>query len=232
MKTVLVTGGARGIGQAIVERFAQHNYTVIVNYNNSEQQAYNLRQELQSKGYDVHIVKCDVSCESDVVKMIDFVKKYFKKLDVLVNNAGVALYNMLEQTTSEQYDKVMNINVKGAFLVTKYCLPLLRKSNSTPHIVNVSSIWGLDGASCESIYSMSKFAIVGLTKSLALELQDICVNCVCPSIVLTDMTANLSQSDIDSFCNNHNCQVVQATSVADKIIELVDANNSGQIVRV
>ena len=192
MKVALVTGGARGIGAETVKKLAKEKYTVILNYRHSKQQAVELQRELIAAGGDIHLYCAYVSDVKQVSEMFAWVNKYFKKLDVLVNNAGVALTKQLQDVTESDYDTVMSTNAKAVFFCCQQALPLLKKSERGA-IVNVSSIWGTKGASCESAYSMSKFAVVGLTKSLAEELQPakITVNCVCPPIVLTDMSKHL-----------------------------------------
>ena len=231
MKVALITGGSRGIGAATVTKFAKEHYTVILNYNSNLSSAENLRQNLLRQGCDVHCYGADLTDHEQVVAMFDFVEHYFKKLDVLVNNAGIALTKQLQDVTVEEYDAVMNTNARGAFLCCKEALRLLRKSES-PCIVNVSSIWGVEGSSCESVYSMSKFAVVGLTKSLAEELQslNIRVNCVCPPIVTTSMTKHLSDDDVSAFCQRHKTRVYTPDEVADDVFALATGNKTGKIL--
>ena len=231
MKIALITGGSRGIGAATVEKFAKEQYTVILNYRYSAEQADDLRRRLVDGGADVHCFKADVSDLSQVAEMFNYVTKYFKKLDVLVNNAGIALTKQLQDVTVSDYDAVMSTNAKAAFFCCQQALPLLRKSDN-PTIVNVSSIWGIEGASCESVYSMSKFAAVGLTKSLAEELKPagVRVNCVCPPIVTTDMSAHLSASDVADFCRAHNVRAYMSQEVADDIFALATGKDTGKIL--
>lgn len=229
MKTVLVTGGSCGIGAQIARQFATQGYTVIINYNKSIDKAQQLKDSLVACGWDAHLVQADVSNVQSVQNMADFVKKYFKKLDVLVNNAGVSLNAMLQDTTIEQYDAVMDTNAKGAFVTTKYCLPLLNNSKNA-QIINISSIWGTQGASCESVYSMSKFALVGLTKSLAKELSAIRVNCVCPPIVNTQMTANLSVADKTQFAKDYNVPILEVSEVASAVYSIATADYTGKVI--
>ena len=231
MKTVLITGASRGIGAETVRAFAEKGYTVIANYNKSHDKAVALRDEMVSRGLDVHIYQADVSDSSQVEKMFCHIKRFYKKLDVVVNNAGVALYRQIQDTTDSQFERVMGVNCKGAFLVSREATKLFLE-RMQGSIVNISSVWGLRGASCESVYSMSKFAIVGLTLSLHEELNDcgINVNCVCPPIVKTEMTANLSIEDKEEFSKKFGVPILDAVSVAQKILEVAESDESGNIV--
>ena len=231
MKTVLITGASRGIGAETVRAFAEKGYTVIANYNKSHDKAVALRDEMVSRGLDVHIFQADVSDSSQVEKMFCHIKRFYKKLDVVVNNAGVALYRQIQDTTDSQFERVMGVNCKGAFLVSREATKLFLE-RMQGSIVNISSVWGIRGASCESVYSMSKFAIVGLTLSLHEELNDcgINVNCVCPPIVETEMTANLSIEDKEEFSKKFGVPILDAVSVAQKILEVAESDESGNIV--
>ena len=229
MKIALITGGSRGIGAECVKKFAHEGYTVILNYNNSKSQAEALRFELQSQGCDVHLYQADVSNQNQVVEMFAWIKKYFKHLDVLVNNAGVSRSGLIQDVSIDDYNFVMDTNAKGTFLCSKHGLDLLR-SGTNPTIVNMSSIWGIKGASCESVYAMSKFAVVGLTKSLAEELDGMVnVNCICPPIVLTEMCASFTEEVKQAFCLEHNTKCYQPSEVAEEIFRLATCGTSGTI---
>ena len=229
MKIALITGGSRGIGAECVKKFATEGYTVILNYNNSKSQAEALQFELQSQGCDVHLYQADVSNQSQVVEMFAWIKKYFKHLDVLVNNAGVWRGGLIQDVSLDDYNFVMDTNAKGTFLCSKHGLDLLRCA-ANPAIVNMSSIWGLVGASCESVYAMSKFAVVGLTQSLAEELDGMVnVNCICPPIVLTEMCAGYTEEEKQVFCLEHNTKCYQPSEVAQEIFRLATCGTSGTI---
>lgn len=233
MKVALVTGGSRGIGAATVEQFANNGYSVILNYNKSESEARALQARLCSEGRDVHLFKADVSDIGQIKNMFDFVYKYFKKLDVLVNNAGIAISNQIQDVSEEEYDRIMDTNVKGAFFCCQQALALLNKSNAAS-IVNVSSIWGIEGASCESVYSMSKHALTGLSRSLAEEFEstNIAVNCICPPIVLTDMSKGYSADEIQEFCKETSTRAYTPTEIAQEIYRLAMSRNNGQILKL
>lgn len=229
MKTCLVTGASRGIGAAIAAKFANEGYSVIVNYAHSHDQAEQLVAALRQSGCDAHLFRADLADVAQIRAMFDWVGKYFKHLDVLVNNAGIALVEQLQDVTERDFDNVFSVNAKAAFFCTQAALPLLVKSGEAA-VVNVSSVWGCKGASCESVYSMSKHALVGLTRSLAQELAPtVRVNCVCPPIVQTDMTAHLSEQDKLLFCTQHGTRVLTAQEVANDVFRLAVCGTTGEI---
>ena len=232
MKIALVTGGSRGIGAAIVKKFATEGYTVILNYNKSEGCAQELQRQLASAGCDVHLARADISRCEEVSSMFQFIRKYFKHLDVLVNNAGVCNYSLCQDVSENDYEKVMDVNAKGTFFCCQQAAKMF-VNQGYGGIVNVSSIWGLFGSACESVYSMSKHAVVGLTKSLAKELRDsnVRVNCVCPPIVLTDMCSDFSQEEVQEFCNENDVNVFTAEQVADDVFGLAISNDTGIILQ-
>lgn len=231
MKICLVTGGSRGIGAATATKFAHAGYTVIVNYNQSKSQAEALQKQLLGEGCDVHLFQADVSLHSQVADMFAWVGKYFKHLDVLVNNAGISCNAQIQDVTADSLNKVFGTNVFSAFYCCREALPLFAKAGGGV-VVNVSSVWGVNGASCESVYSASKHAVVGLTKSLAAELSplNVKVNCVCPPIVATDMCAHLSQSDVARFCDEHGTRLYTPQQVADDIYSLALGAQTGKIL--
>ena len=197
MKTIIVTGGSRGIGKCLVENFAKDGYNVVLNYNKSEKQAKQIKQDLLDKGYNIEIYKADVTKKEEVKKLINFTLKKFENIDVLINNAGIARLHLFTDITEEEWDEIINTNLKSAFFTTQEVLPNMIH-NKSGCIINISSIWGLVGASCEAAYSASKAGLNGLTKSLAKELgpSKIRVNGIAPGIVDTDMNSNLDEKII------------------------------------
>lgn len=195
-RNVLITGSAKGIGRAVAETFAENGDNVIINYNTSEKQAEELAEKL-SANTKVALCKADVSDAEEVNKMFDFIENNFGSVDVLINNAGVAFYGLITDTTENDWNKIFDVNVKGTYNVTNRALPNMI-SKKFGKIINVSSMWGKVGASCEVAYSASKAAIIGYTKALAKEvgLSGINVNCVCPGVIVTDMVKNLDEATL------------------------------------
>ena len=205
-KTVLVTGGAKGIGKAICEKFASQGYNVLINYKTSKEAAEKLKTDLL-KSYsniDVEIYECDVSIRDNVSKMVDFAVKRFNSIDVLVNNAGISLTKIFNDITTEEFDNIINTNLKGTFNVIKETLNKCMINKKNGAIVNISSIWGRVGSSMETLYSSSKFGIIGMSKSLAKELgpSNIRVNVVCPGWIETDMNKKYTINDKENFIND------------------------------
>lgn len=201
-KTVLITGASHGIGKAIAKIFAENNYRIIINYNKSNEAAKNLESYLKSIGCDCIAIQANVADESSVISMIREAKKFTNKIDVLVNNAGIALSKLLCDTTFKEWNTIMNTNITGTFNCCKYIVPEMIK-NRCGKIINISSIWGIYGASMEVAYSTSKAAIIGFTKALSKELgpSNINVNCVAPGVIDTKMNSNLSDEDIEEIKN-------------------------------
>ena len=200
-KTALVTGGAKGIGAAIVRKLCEDGFSVAVNYNLSEQSAYALCSELVSKGFDAFPVKADVSSAEDVRRAVNAVKERSGGIDVLVNNAGVSLWGLFDTVSDGEWSNILGSNLTGAFNCCREVIPLMLK-NKNGRIVNISSIWGQTGASCEAAYSATKAGIIGLTKALSKEYapSGITVNCVSPGVIDTDMMARFSEEEKKDIC--------------------------------
>ncbi len=189
--TVLITGGAGGIGSEIARVFAAAGHKVAINYNKSDWAAQELVDEILLAGGKAKQYHADISVSREVNEMVVKVIEDFGGIDVLINNAAVAHQGLITDVTDAIYNKVMDVNVKGTFNVTRAVIPGMvnRKSGS---IINISSMWGEVGASCEVVYSASKAAVLGFTKALAKEVgpSGIRVNCITPGVIDTPMNAN------------------------------------------
>lgn len=188
MSVAIVTGGAKGIGKAIATSLAEKGIKVVINYNTSEEQAKELKNYLIDKGHQVQIYKADVSKKEEVKKLVEFTKNSYGSIDILVNNAGIDLWKMFIDTTEEEWEKVLKTNLTSAFYTTQEVIKDM-VSNKKGCIINISSIDGITGASCEVAYSVSKAGLDGLTKALAKELapSNIRINSVAPGAIDTDM---------------------------------------------
>lgn len=195
-KTALVTGGAKGIGSAICRALAIDGYKIAINYNSSQTEAVDLKNEL-SAITEVEIFKADVSDSKQVKEMFSEIEKVFGGVDVLVNNAGIAGQMLFTDITDEMWQKMINVNLSGAFYCCREALKFMINKKSG-RIINIASMWGETGASMEVHYSASKAGLIGLTKALAKEvgLSGVTVNAVSPGVIMTDMMNSFSEADI------------------------------------
>lgn len=196
MKTVVVTGGTRGIGRALVKLLARSGYAVAFTYNNSDDTAAQLVSELNGNGCCVCAYKADNADSARLKQVANDILAQFGGVYALVNNAGYSVISPLCDTSDEDICRTLDVNLKGAITLTK-AFYLAMASAHEGKIVNVSSVWGRFGASCESVYSASKGGLIAFTKAMAKELalSGITVNCICPGVIDTDMNAHLSQDE-------------------------------------
>ena len=197
MKTVLITGAAKGIGAAIAEELAVKGYQIIINYKTSEQKAQELKEKLINNGLNVEIYRADVTQKEEVQKMVQYVINKYGKIDILINNAGISQIKPFADIEEEEWDNMINNNLKSVYLVTKQVIHnMIQKREGT--IINISSIWGITGGSCEVHYSAAKAGIIGFTKALAKEmaLSNITVNAIAPGMIETDMNGELTSEDV------------------------------------
>lgn len=200
MKTIIVTGGSRGIGKTLVENFAKDGYNVILNYNKSEENAKRIKAELEQNGINIEIFKADVSKKEEVKELVKFTLDKFQNIDVLINNAGISQTKLFSDIIEEEWDNIMNVNLKSAYYTIQEVLPnMINRKQGL--IINISSVWGIVGASCELAYSVSKAGLDGLTKSLAKELgpSNIRVNSIAPGVIDTDMNNNLNAEEMNEL---------------------------------
>ncbi len=194
-KTVLITGAATGIGRETARRFAAEGYSVAVHYHKSEAAAKALIEELKARHASAVPIQADLRDSAAAEAMIEKACRAFGRIDILVNNAGMAQQKLFTDISSREWDEMFDVNVKSIYRCCQAVLPgmISRKSGS---IVNVSSIWGVTGASCEVHYSAAKAAVIGFTRALAKELgpSNIRVNCVAPGVIDTAMNAHLDEA--------------------------------------
>lgn len=208
MKTALITGASRGIGEAVARALSESGFSVYINYTQSEDKASSLARELSAAA-----VKADVSDMVQVRRMFDEIGK----VDVLVCNAGISEYGLFSDTTPEAWRRVFAVNVDGAYNCIQCALPHMI-SQKCGVIITMSSVWGVHGASCEVAYSASKAALIGLTKALAKELgpSGIRVNCIAPGVIETDMMAGFSETDKAALClETPLCRLGRPSDVAE-----------------
>ena len=229
-RVVLITGASRGIGRGIALEFAKDSI-VVANYNNSEEKA----KELQGLNENIDIYKADVTNRNQVEEMISYVLNKYGKIDVLVNNAGIALEKMFQDTTDEDFNKVIQTNLYSVFNVTQQVIPNMIH-NESGCIINISSIDGLNGMSCSSIYSATKAAIDAITKSLAKELGSckIRVNSIAPGWIDTDMNSVFTKEEEEDFVKQTPLErigkVEDIAKCARWLIE--DSFTTGQVISV
>ncbi len=194
-KVVLVTGGSRGIGAAVCRKFAAEGYTVAINYEKSEEKAKALADEIGGRAF-----RADVSDYAEVSKMFSEIEAQLGGVNVLVNNAAVSVVGLFQDMTDGEWERLFGVNVKGVFNCAKRAVGNML-GEQAGSIVNLSSMWGVTGGSCEAHYSAAKAAVIGYTKALAKELgpSGIRVNCVAPGTVATEMNAHLSKEDLDAL---------------------------------
>jgi len=221
-RTVIITGASRGIGKATAELFAHHGDHVLINYHQSEEKAYSLLNLLKSQGCSAECFQADVSKRREVDSMVEFCLEKFGRIDILVNNAGRSETKLFTDITEEEWDIIINTNLKGVFNCTQSVLKhLIPQKNGV--IINISSMWGLVGGSCEVHYSTAKAGIIGLTKALAKELgpSNIRVNCVAPGVIQTDMIKEYDESSLEELKNQTPLMKLgQARDVASAVFYL------------
>lgn len=199
-KTVLITGGSRGIGKSVALAYGAEGANVVVNYTSNPQKAEEVVAEIKAFGVEAMAISCDVSDDSAVERMIETIEKEFHTIDILVNNAGITRDGLLIRMKDSDWDQVMDINLKGTYLCTKHVGKKMLKRKSG-NIVNITSVVGLTGNAGQSNYSASKAGVIGFTKSVAKEfaVRQIRVNAVAPGFIATDMTEKLSQEVIETY---------------------------------
>ncbi len=223
-KSVLITGGSRGIGAATAVYFARKGYKVAITYNKSLYSAKAMKETMALNGCEFIAIPCDVKNPTQVESAVRQTVSAFGSLDVMVNNAGVALQKLITDTTDDDWQNILSTNLSGVFYGCRSAAKVMvnQKSGS---IVNISSIWGVSGASMEVAYSATKSGIIGLTKALAKELgpSGIRVNCIAPGVIDTEMNSNLDIADFAALADDTPLgRIGAAEEVASAIFYLAD----------
>lgn len=230
-KIVVVTGGSRGIGAEIVKFLAKLGYKVVLNYNKSESYAQDVKKELNN----VEIFKADVSKKEEANALIDFAIKKYGKIDVLINNAGIAQTKLFTEITDEDWKNIIDTNLNSAFYCSREAVKNMIH-NKSGLIINISSIWGITGASCEVAYSTSKAAINGFTKALAKEIgpSNIRVNAIAPGIINTAMNSYLSEDELKNIKEEIPLEKIgDPVDIAKCVKWLIEDNyTTGQIISI
>lgn len=232
-KVIIITGASRGIGREMAKYLAKQGNTIIANYNRSEDRAKQLQEELKKDNIEIDIYKADVSKREECKKLADYTINKYKKIDVLINNAGISVWGPFTDLKDEEIKNILDTNLYSAIAMTqetiKYMIPVQKGC-----IINISSIWGMVGASCEVAYSITKAGINGLTKSLAKELgpSNIRVNSIAPGIIDTEMITDFSKEEIKEIENQTPLgkigQPIDIAKTANWLIE--DEFTTGQVI--
>ena len=236
-KVVFVTGGSRGIGKEVATKFAENGYNIVINYVSDKTDVEALKNEWEEKGIKTLILKADVTKADEVDMVVKEAIEKFGKIDVLVNNAGITRDNLLMRMSEEEFDRVIETNLKGTFIVTKAVTKYMMKKRAGS-IVNLSSVVGVAGNAGQCNYSASKAGVIGFTKSIAKELasRNIRANAVAPGFIETDMTAVLSDAVKEGIHNQIPLKRMgSAKEVANLIYFLGSEQSSyitGQVINV
>ena len=234
-KTVIVTGASRGIGAEIVKLLAKENYNIVLNYNKSEDKAKEIKENLLKENKAIEIFKADVSKREEVKKLVKFTLEKFKTIDVLINNAGIASEKLFTEITDEEWTTMLNTNLNSVFYCSQEVLKeMINKKQGC--IINISSIWGITGGSCEVAYSTTKAGINGLTKALAKEVgpSNIRVNALAPGIIETEMNSYLSDQEKNEIKEEIPLNRIGKPSDIAKCVKWLIEDNytTGQIISI
>ena len=234
-KTIIVTGASKGIGREIAKELATKGNTIIANYNKSEKEINELKQELEKSNIKLDVFKADVSKREEAANLVNYTTKKYGKIDVLINNAGISQIKEFTQITDEDWNNMLNVNLNSAFYMSQeVCKNMIHNKNGC--IINISSIWGLTGASCEVHYSVSKAGVDALTKSLAKELgpSNIRVNSIAPGIIDTEMNKHLNKEEIEYIKEEIALEKIGRTIDIERCIEWLinDEYTTGQVISI
>ncbi len=234
-KVIIVTGASRGIGREIAKGLAKKGYTIIANYNKSEQQILELQKELEKENIKIDIFKADVSKRNEAKELVENTINKYGKIDVLINNAGISQIKEFTQITDEDWNNMINTNLNSVFYMTQEtCKNMIH--NKKGCIINISSIWGVEGASCEVHYSVSKAGIDAMTKSLAKEMgpSNIRINSIAPGFINTEMNKHLSEEEINNIKEEIPLERIGQAKDIEKCVEwlIEDEYTTGQVISI
>lgn len=234
-KIAIVTGASRGIGREIAKTLAKEGIQVIANYNNSEQKALNLKKELNNENINIDIFKADVSKRDEAKELVEYTLKKYGRIDILINNAGIAEFKEFTQITDEDWNKMISINLNSVFIMSQEVVNDMIR-NKEGCIINISSIWGIVGSSCEVHYSTAKAGIIGMTKALAKELgpSNIRVNTIAPGIINTEMNNDIDEDAIETIKNQTPLERIGTPQDIAKCVKwlIEDTFTTGQVISV
>lgn len=234
-RVIIVTGGSRGIGAQIVRDLAKLGYTVILNYNKSKECAKTIEDELKQQGFYVDIFRADVSKKEEAEDLVKFTLNKYGKIDVLINNAGISQSKLFTDITDEDWLNMINTNLNSAFYCTRETVKNMIH-NKQGLVINISSIWGITGASCEVHYSTAKAGVIGFTKALAKELgpSNIRVNAIAPGIIDTEMNSEYSKEDVEELKKEIPLEKIGTTTSISKCVKwlIEDDYTTGEIISI
>ena len=234
-KVVIVTGASRGIGREIARQLARNNMKVVANYNQSEKEAKELKEELEKENIMIDIVKADITRREEAKKLVQFALQKYNKIDILINNVGISEYKLFTDETDEDWKRIMDKNLYSAFVMSQEVIPNMIH-NKVGCIINISSIWGVTGASLEVLYSTSKAGLNGMTKALAKELgpSNIRVNAIAPGIIQTSMNNKFSKEELEEIKEEIPLEKIGKTEDIAKCVKwlIEDSYTTGQIISI
>ena len=234
-KVIIVTGASKGIGKEISKELAKKGNTIIANYNKSEKEIKELQQELEKQNIKIDIYKADVSKREEATNLVKYTIQKYGKIDVLINNAGISQIKEFTQITDEDWNNMINTNLNSVFYMSQEaCHNMIH--NKKGCIINISSIWGITGASCEVHYSVSKAGVDALTKALAKELgpSNIRVNSIAPGIINTEMNAHLSEEEKQNIEEEIPLEKIGKSIDIERCVEwfIKDEYTTGQVISI
>jgi len=234
-KVIIVTGASKGIGKEISKELAKKRNTIIANYNKSEKEIKELQQELEKQNIKIDIYKADVSKREEAANLVKYTIQNYGKIDVLINNAGISQIKEFTQITDEDWNNMINTNLNSVFYMSQEaCHNMIH--NKKGCIINISSIWGITGASCEVHYSVSKAGVDALTKALAKELgpSNIRVNSIAPGIINTEMNAHLSEEEKQNIEEEIPLEKIGKAIDIERCVEwlIKDEYTTGQVISI